>query len=53
MPLNLALGVFLAGFVSVGSAFGAEFAGRRFHTAADLEQGTGLPVLATVPYSRS
>ena len=47
--LNLALGVFLAGFVSLGAAFGAEYSNATFHTASDLESATNVPVLATVP----
>jgi uncharacterized protein involved in exopolysaccharide biosynthesis len=47
--VNLSLGVLLAGFVSLGAAFGVEYAGSRFHTPAELESATGFPVLATVP----
>ena len=50
--LNLALGVMLAGFVSVGAAFGAEYSGSTFHTPSEVESATGIPVLATVPYQR-
>ena len=50
--LNLMLGVFLAGFVSLGAALGAEHSGGSFHTPAELEAVTGLPVLATVPFDK-
>jgi uncharacterized protein involved in exopolysaccharide biosynthesis len=46
--LNLALGFLLACFVSLGAVFGAEFSNSTFHTRAELETGTGIPVLATV-----
>lgn len=48
--LNLALGFLLAGFVSVGAAFGAEYSGSGFHTPSEVESATGIPVLATVPF---
>jgi uncharacterized protein involved in exopolysaccharide biosynthesis len=48
--LNLALGFLLAGFVSVGAAFGAEYSGSGFHTPFEVESATGIPVLATVPF---
>lgn len=50
--LNLILGTLLAGFVSLGAAFVSEFSGSGFHTPADLEAATGLPVLATVPFQK-
>lgn len=46
--LNMALGLFLAGFVSLGSVFCAEFFRDTVHTPRELESFTGLPVLATV-----
>jgi len=48
-PLNLALGLFLAGFVSLGSVFVAEFSRDTVRTPRELESYVGLPVLATVP----
>jgi len=48
-PLNLALGLFLASFVSLGSVFCAEFFRDTAYTPRELESLTGLPVLATVP----
>jgi uncharacterized protein involved in exopolysaccharide biosynthesis len=51
--LNLALGVLFAAFVSFGAVFAAEYSQSAFHTPADLESATGLPVLATVPYQSS
>ena len=53
VALNLALGLLLAGFVSLGAAFGAEFSGSRFYAPAELESATGLPVLATVPFEKA
>jgi uncharacterized protein involved in exopolysaccharide biosynthesis len=50
--LNLALGLLLAAFVSLGAAFGAEVADTSFHTPAELEAATGFPVLATAPLYR-
>ena len=50
--LNLALGVLLAGFVSLGAVFGAEYSNSAFHTPAELETATGVPVLATVPLQK-
>lgn len=51
--LNLALGVLLAGFVSLGAVFGAEYSSAAVHTPAELEAATGVPVLATVPLQQS
>lgn len=50
--LNLILGTLLAGFVSLGAAFVSEYSASSFHTPADLEAATGLPVLATVPFQK-
>jgi len=47
VPLNLALGVVLAGFLSLGLAFAAEYFSDTVTQAAELEELTGLPVLAT------
>lgn len=47
VPLDLALGALLAGFLSLGSAFGAEYMNDTVDHSADLEELTGLPVLAT------
>jgi uncharacterized protein involved in exopolysaccharide biosynthesis len=54
VPLNLALGVVLAGFLSLGLAFAAEYfsaspgpSGETIEQASDLESLTALPVLAT------
>jgi uncharacterized protein involved in exopolysaccharide biosynthesis len=49
---KLALGVFLAGFVSLGAAFIAEYAFNRFYTAAELEQSIKVPVLVSIPYEK-
>jgi len=51
--LNLTLGFFLAGVVSLGAAFGAEYSGGSFHTPAELEAATGFPVLTTVPFQKA
>jgi uncharacterized protein involved in exopolysaccharide biosynthesis len=45
--LNLALGVFLAGFLSLGIAFAAEYFRDTLEQPRELEELTGLPVLAT------
>src|ERR1039458_4148552 len=45
--LNLALGVFLAGFLSLGVAFAAEYFRDTVEEPRELEEITGLPVLAT------
>ena len=47
VQLNLALGVFLAGFLSLGVAFGAEYFRDTVEQPRELEELTGLPVLAT------
>ena len=47
--LNLALGVFFAGFISLGCAFGRDYASRPVRIPRDVESLTGIPVLATVP----
>ena len=48
--LNLLLGLFLAGFLGLGSAIGAEFLRDTVHTPRELEAISNYPVLATVPY---
>ena len=48
VPLNLGLGVLLAGFLSLGVAFAAEYFLDTVTQPAELEELTGLPVLATV-----
>ena len=48
-PLNLVLGVFLAGFLSLGSVFSAEMLSDVVYTPGQLEALTGAKVLATVP----
>jgi uncharacterized protein involved in exopolysaccharide biosynthesis len=45
--LNLALGVFLGFFLSLGSAFAAEYFRDTVEQPQELEELTGLPVLAT------
>jgi uncharacterized protein involved in exopolysaccharide biosynthesis len=45
--LNLALGVFLAAFLSLGLAFAAEYFRDTVYQPRELEDLTGLPVLAT------
>jgi len=47
--LNLALGIVLAGFLSLGSVFSAEMLSDSVHTPRQLEAFTGAKVLATVP----
>jgi uncharacterized protein involved in exopolysaccharide biosynthesis len=48
-PLNLVLGIFVAGVLSVGAVFSAEMLGDTVHTPRQLEALTGSTVLATVP----
>ena len=48
-PMNLIIGVVLAGFLSLGSAFSAEMFSDVVHTPRQLEALTSAPVLATVP----
>jgi uncharacterized protein involved in exopolysaccharide biosynthesis len=45
--LNLALGVLLAGFLGLGVGFGAEYLRDTVEQPRELEELTGLPVLAT------
>lgn len=47
--MNLALGVLLAGFLSLSSVFSAEMLSDAVHTPRQLEAFTGAKVLATVP----
>ena len=47
--LNLVLGVFLAGFLSLVSVFSVEMLSDAVHTPRQLEALTGAKVLATVP----
>lgn len=48
-PLNLVLGIFVAGLLSLGAVFSAEMLGDTVHTPRQLEALTGSTVLATVP----
>ncbi len=48
-PLNLVLGVVLAGFLCIGSVLSAELLDDTVYSARQLEALTGSPVLATVP----
>jgi uncharacterized protein involved in exopolysaccharide biosynthesis len=48
VPLNLALGVLLAGFVSLGTAFGAEYLGNSVPAAA-LTSGSQVEMQASLP----
>jgi len=48
-PVNLVLGIALAGFLSLGSVFSAEMLSDAIHTPRQLEALTGATVLATVP----
>ena len=48
-PLNLVLGVFVAGLLSLGTVFSAEMLGDTINTPRQLEALTGATVLATVP----
>jgi uncharacterized protein involved in exopolysaccharide biosynthesis len=47
VPLNLVLGFFLAGFLSLGVGFAAEYFRDTVEQPRELEELTGLPVLAT------
>jgi uncharacterized protein involved in exopolysaccharide biosynthesis len=47
VPLNFALGGLLAAFLSLGVAFAAEYFRDTVEQPAELEELTGLPVLAT------
>jgi uncharacterized protein involved in exopolysaccharide biosynthesis len=47
VPLNVALGVVLACFLSLGGAFAAEYFSDTVAQPSELEDLTGLPVLAT------
>ena len=48
--LNLALGLVLAGFISIGSAVGLDLVGApALHTPSDIEAATGLQVLGSIP----
>jgi|SRR6266516_1735915 len=51
-PMNLIIGVLLAAFVALGSAFSAELFSDTVHTPRQLEALTGITVLATVPTDR-
>ena len=48
-PVNLVLGIALAGFLSLGGVFSAEMLSDAIHTPRQLEALTGATVLATVP----
>lgn len=48
-PMNLVLGLVLAGFLCIGSVVSAELLDDTVHSARQLEGLTGGPVLATVP----
>jgi uncharacterized protein involved in exopolysaccharide biosynthesis len=48
VPLNLALSLVLASFLSLGSAAAAEFLSGAVRTPRDVEASTGIPVLATI-----
>ena len=48
-PVNLILGIVLAGVLSLGSVFSAEILSDTVHTPRQLEALTGAMVLATVP----
>ncbi|MGQ0762662.1 MAG: GumC family protein [Acidobacteriota bacterium] len=48
-PLNLVLGIVLAGFLCIGSVVSAELLDDKVYSARQLEALTGGPVLATVP----
>ncbi|MFY9622210.1 MAG: Wzz/FepE/Etk N-terminal domain-containing protein [Pyrinomonadaceae bacterium] len=48
-PLNLVLGIVLAGFLCIGSVISAELLDDKVYSARQLEALTGGPVLATVP----
>ena len=47
VPLNVALGVVSACFLSLGGAFAAEYFSDTVAQPSELEELTGLPVLAT------
>jgi len=48
-PINLVLGIVLAGVLSLGCVFSAEMLSDAVHTPRQLEALTGATVLATVP----
>jgi uncharacterized protein involved in exopolysaccharide biosynthesis len=48
-PLNFALGIMLAAFLSLGAVFSAELLSDTVYTPRQLEGLTGVAVLATVP----
>lgn len=48
-PLFLAIGVLVGALAGIGVAFLAEALRSRFLSAEDVERGTGLPCLASVP----
>jgi capsular polysaccharide biosynthesis protein len=50
--VNILLGLFLAGFVSLGACAGAEFMRNTVHTPRELETASKYPVLATTPLHR-
>lgn len=51
-PMYLMLGLFLAGFLSLGACVSAEFMRDTVHTPRELEAIATFPVLATTPYQR-
>jgi uncharacterized protein involved in exopolysaccharide biosynthesis len=52
VALNLALGLFLATFVSLGAAFTIEFADHSFYGPQELGKATNTPVRATYAHER-
>jgi hypothetical protein len=50
-PLILALGLFLAFFISIAFVLAAELMRDTVHTARELELLAGAPVIATIPHS--
>jgi hypothetical protein len=48
-PLVLALGLFLAFFISIAVVFAAELVRDTVHTPRELELVAGVPVIATIP----
>ena len=48
-PLNIAIGLFLGGFLAVAAVLLRELADRRVRGAADLAAHLGLPVLGVLP----
>lgn len=53
LGLNLLIGAALAIFASLAAVFGLEYLRGEFHTPAQIEHETGVPVLATVSWKQA